>query len=165
MRSFQIQDKNVFMTKLLTRDVFDRFLLTEASITSYATFEVDGAFHSEYFKDQTDWKEDEKDAGYCQWTRVRPFIYDLTKGKLTPLKMRIVLSLAPTGIRKLINENCVTVPMEQIGGLFVNIQFDGAEILCTSGISTKVFTTDRSLEQVWDEMVEKFFQQNQISFL
>ena len=42
MRAFQIQDVKSFMSHLLLSNTFDRFLLTEASITTFNTFFIDG---------------------------------------------------------------------------------------------------------------------------
>ena len=49
MRAFQIQDVKSFMSHLLLSNTFDRFLLTEASITTFNTFFIDGHLHKDYF--------------------------------------------------------------------------------------------------------------------
>ena len=43
-------------------------------------------------------------------------------------------------------------------------QFDGKQLLCTTGTSLKIFTLDKQLDRVWDEMVRKFFRKNQVAF-
>ena len=50
MRAFQIQDVKSFMSHLLLSNTFDRFLLTEASITTFNTFFIDGHLHKECSK-------------------------------------------------------------------------------------------------------------------
>ncbi len=162
MRSFQIQNQNAFMTKLLLRDTFDAFLLSEATITTYATFQVDGVFHPEYFKEEE--KSAEQESGYSSWKRVKPFFYALTKGNHPPLHFRIVLRLSGQAAAKLASQNGVTIPKEQIDGIFLNLSFDGRNLMCTSGTSIKVFTTDRSLEQSWDDSLERFLRKNQFVF-
>ncbi len=165
MRTFQIQDKKTFMTKLLMDTTFDAFLLSEASITTYATFQIDGTFHPEFLsREEQDRLADEK-SGYTLWKRVRPFFFDLTKGKNTPLRFRIVLRLAPRNVDKLLAQNGLQIPGEQISGLFMNIQFDGSSLICTSGVSLQVFSLDRTLEYTWDDNLERFFRQTQIPFL
>ncbi|MCD7834206.1 MAG: DUF5721 family protein [Lachnospiraceae bacterium] len=165
MRSYQIQDNLGFMKKLLTDDTFDTFLLSEASITTFATFQVDGTFHPDYLDtSEADQLIAEK-SGYTLWKRVRPFFFDLTKGRHTPLRFSIVFRLAPHNVKKLITQGGLSISPEQVDGLFLNIRFDGKTISCVSGVSMKSFTLDRSLEHAWDDMLEKFFRQKQIPFL
>ncbi|MCD7715836.1 MAG: DUF5721 family protein [Lachnospiraceae bacterium] len=165
MRSFQIQDNLGFMKKLLTGDVFDTFLLSEASITTFAAFQIDGTFHPEYLSTAEAEQSGAEASGYTLWRRVRPFFFDLTKGKNPPLKFRVVLRLAPHNVKKLIEQNGLDLSSDQVDGLFLNIHFDGKSIACVSGVSMKVFTLDRTLEHAWDEMLEKFFRREQIPFL
>ncbi|MCD8073640.1 MAG: DUF5721 family protein [Lachnospiraceae bacterium] len=165
MRSYQIQDNLGFVKKLLTDDTFDTFLLSEASITTFATFQVDGTFHPDYLDtSEADQLIAEK-SGYTLWKRVRPFFFDLTKGRHTPLRFSIVFRLAPHNVKKLITQGGLPISPEQVDGLFLNIRFDGKTISCVSGVSMKSFTLDRSLEHAWDDMLEKFFRQKQIPFL
>ncbi len=165
MRSFQIQDNLGFMKKLLTDDTFDTFLLSEASITTFAAFQIDGVFHPEYLGTAEAEQLGAEGSGYTLWRRVRPFFFELTKGKNTPLKFRIVFRLAPHNIGKLIMQNGLSISTDQVDGLFLNIHFDGKAITCVSGVSMKVFTLDKTLEHAWDEMLEKFFRREQIPFL
>ncbi|MCD7762644.1 MAG: DUF5721 family protein [Lachnospiraceae bacterium] len=153
------------MKKLLTGDVFDTFLLSEASITTFASFQIDGTFHPEYLSASEAEQLEAEASGYTLWRRVRPFFFDLMKGKNTPLKFRIVLRLAPHNVEKLITQNGVGISADQVDGLFLNIHFDGKTISCVSGTSIKVFTLDKTLEHAWDEMLEKFFRREQIPFL
>ncbi|MCC8104547.1 MAG: DUF5721 family protein [Clostridiales bacterium] len=165
MRSFQIQDNLGFMKKLLTDDTFDTFLLSEASITTFVAFQIDGVFHPEYLGTAEAEQLGAEGSGYTLWRRVRPFFFELTKGKNTPLKFRIVFRLAPHNIGKLIMQNGLSISMDQVDGLFLSIHFDGKAITCVSGVSMKVFTLDKTLEHAWDEMLEKFFRREQIPFL
>ncbi len=165
MRSFQIQDQNAFMTKLLMENTFDSFQLSEASITTYATFQVDGAFHPEYFGEDQKSSPEEERSGCTLWQRIRPFFYYLTRGKHTPLRFRIILKLAPHNVGRLLAADSISMPAEQIGGLFLNILFDDRILSCTSGLSLKTFSADRTLEHTWDDTVEQFFRQNGILYL
>lgn len=164
MRLFQIQDNLSFMKKLLVSDSFDAFLLSEASITTYATFQIDGAFHPEYLNaDEAELLTVEK-CGYTLWKRVRPFFFELTRGHNTPLRFRIVFRLAPYNVEKLIAQSGIAIPREQVDGLFLNINFDGTALTCVSGTSLRIFSLDKSLERAWEEMLEKFFRQKEIPF-
>ena len=45
MIALQIADTKTFMQKLLLTDTFDRFLMLEATITTFNTFHIDGTLH------------------------------------------------------------------------------------------------------------------------
>lgn len=90
MRAFQIQDVKSFMSHLLLSNTFDRFLLAEASITTFNTFFIDGHLHKDYFS--SDEAEMAELTTYSYWEQLRPFALSLIKGKKTPLAMKIVFS-------------------------------------------------------------------------
>lgn len=163
MRSYQIQDIKDFMRKLLITETFDGFLLSEASITTYATFQIDGSFHPEYLSSAEAELLNAEQSGFALWRRVRPFFFDLTKGKNTPLRFRIVFRLAPHNVERLIEQAGVLVRAEDVDGLFLNIHFDGTALSCTSGASLRIFSLDKSLEHAWDEMLERFFRREGIA--
>ncbi len=164
MRSFLIQDVRAFMKKLLISDTFDPFLLSEASITTFATFHVDGSFHADYLDTSEAELLTTEKCGYTLWKRVRPFFFELTRGRHTPLSFRIVLRLAPYNVEKLLRQGGLTLPSDDVDGLFVNILFDGAALTCTSGVSLRVFSLDKTLERAWDDMLEKFFRSQELPF-
>lgn len=164
MRSYQIQDIRDFMKKLLVSDVFDTFLLSEASITTYATFHIDGIFHPEYLGSLEADLLTVEQCGYTLWRRVRPFFFDLTKGKNTPLHFRIVFRLAPHNVEKLAAQSGTSLRAEDIDGLFLNLHYDGSNLTCVSGTSLHIFSMDRTLEHAWDDMLEKFFCQKEIPY-
>lgn len=49
MQAFQILDVKGFMGKLLLSSTFDAFLLSEATITTFNVFSIDGHFHPDFF--------------------------------------------------------------------------------------------------------------------
>ncbi len=173
MRSFQIQDQNPFMSKMLLGESFDAFQLSEASITTYAAFQIDGSYHPEYFsaaEEETSSPADkipteEEKSGYISWHRVRPFFYDLVKGKYTPLRFRIILRVSPQNVENLLKDEAPGVSPDQVSGLFLNIQFDGKILQCTSGVSMRSFSLDRTVENLWDEKAEEFLKKIGISFV
>ena len=77
MQSFQIQDLKDFMKKLLILDTFDTFLVSEVTVTTFATFHVDGSFHTDYFSDAETETLPAEQSGYALWKRVRPFFWEL----------------------------------------------------------------------------------------
>lgn len=165
MRSYQIQDTRSFMKKLLIGDTFDTFLLSEAAITTFAAFHIDGTFHPEFFSTEETEQLGVEQCGYALWKRVRPFFFELNKGKNTPLSFHLVFRLAPHNVEQLIRQSGVALRPEDVDGLFLNIRYDGTSATCISGTSLKIFSLDKSLEHAWDSMLEKFFRQKEIPFL
>ncbi len=152
------------MKKLLVGEVFDTFLLSEASITTYASFHIDGTFHPEYLGSAEAELLTTEKCGYTLWKRVRPLFFELTRGKNTPLSLRIVFRLAPHNVESLIAQSGVSLRAEDVAGLFLNLRFDGSSLTCTSGVSLRIFSPDRSLEHAWDEMLARFFRREEIPF-
>ena len=147
MRAFQIQDVKSFMSHLLLSNTFDRFLLTEASITTFNTFFIDGHLHKDYFS--SDEAEMAELTTYSYWEQLRPFALSLIKGKKTPLA---------------ILQNHLSIRPEEIGGLFLNVLYDGQKLTVTTGTSLKIFSLDKTLSQLWDELAAAFFRKHRIPF-
>lgn len=163
MRSFQIQDNRDFMKKLLLGDCFDPFLVSEASITTYVTYHIDGRFKPEYLNTQEQEALHAELDGYTLWKRIRPFFLELTKGKNTPLQFQIVLKQASYNIEKMLTQMGSNLSKNQVN-LFLNIRFDGTRLCVITGTSLNVFTLDKTVEQTWDTLVEKFLRQKEIPF-
>ena len=153
MLSLRIADTKNFMTKLLAGDTFDTFLFSEGSVTTFTTFSIDGTWHPEYFKEE---------EHVMTWKLIRPILYDIIKGKHTPVQMRIVLKLADYNVDALLKQSELSLTKEQVDGLFLNLTYAKDEVSITTGTSLKIFTLDKSLDRVWDDMVRKFFSTRQI---
>lgn len=164
MRAFQVQDVKGFMSHLLLSTTFDRFLLAEASITTFNTFFIDGHLHKDYFSYDEEEQETAELCTYSFWEQLRPFALSLIKGKKTPLAMKIVFALAPKNVEKLIQQNHLSLRPEEIGGLFFNVLYDGQKLTVTTGVSLKTFTLDQTLSQLWDELAAVFFRKHGIPF-
>ena len=48
MIALQIKHVKDFMSQLLLQDAFDHFLLSEASVTTFASFSIDGRLHPDF---------------------------------------------------------------------------------------------------------------------
>lgn len=164
MQSLKITEVKDFMTKLLTADPFDAFLLSEASLTTFTTFHIDGSFHKDYFG-MTEEDTECSSAKFPSWKLLRPFFFDLVKGKHTPLQFKIVFRLADYNVEKLLQQSGISLTAQDISGLFLNIHYNGKEVTCTTGTSLRIFTLDKSLDHAWDSMVQKFFKQKQIPYI
>ncbi len=165
MRAFQIQDVKSFMSHLLLSNTFDRFLIQEAVITTFCTFQIDGRQNAEYFSCCEEENDLASAQDYVFWQQVRPFCFSLIKGKKTPSHMHLVFALSPANLQKLMDQNSLSLSLQDIGGLYLNIRYDGRQLLATTGTSLNLFTLDKTLEHLWDSLMDSFLKKHQIPFL
>lgn len=162
MIALQILDTKDFMSKLLIGNAFDPFWLSEATVTTSVTHTIDGTLHSEFFDTEEAENISLEGRKYALWKDIKPYCFSIMKGKKTPLHFKIVFMLSRKNTEKLLLGNQLAFTIDDIFGLFVNFQYDGKQVTCTTGTSLKTFTLDKSLNHVWDELVLKFFKQQQI---
>lgn len=75
------------MGRLLVSDTFDEYLILEAVITKANTFTIDGRLNEEYLP------EFPSDTRLQTWGNVRNICFELVKGKVLPVYMKVVLQL------------------------------------------------------------------------
>lgn len=147
-----------FMTHLLLSDTFDHFQFIEGEIVTFNTFKIDGYSQKAFFDEGEDVPE------YSYWETVRDYCFSLIRGKKTPLGFKFIFGLSPENIARLISQNSLDFTPDEIQGLYLNIRYDGTSLSCVTGTSVKTFTMDKSLEQAFDKMVQKFFSIKKIEF-
>lgn len=147
------------MSKLLLSETFDSFLFIEGEITTFSTFSMDGYLQKDFFQENAI-----PDREYALWKELREYCFSLIKGKRTPLNFKFVLGLSQSNIQKLISQQGLDFELEDVRGLYINLKYDGQKLQCVTGTAMNLFTMDKSLEQAWDVMVQKFFTQKEIPF-
>ena len=180
MIAVKISDNRSFLSALFTRPVFDTFILGEAQITTYTTFRIDGTWHPAYFSESlgkssaaVPLSSEHLSAGNGQpveapengqmraqepsWARIRPIVRAIVSGKHSPISFRIILKMPDKGIQSILTSGGLSCKVKDVSGLFLNITYQNEEILCTSGVSLKTFTLDKSLDRIWDDMMLRFF--------
>ena len=151
-----------FMNKLLLTPSIDRFMVSEASITTFATFSIDGLYHPEFFEDEQIGMPDPAAETQISWEHIRPFCLSVIKGKRLPLSFHFVLQLPRKELPAFLEKHGLTLTAEDIFGLFLNIQYRSEALTVTTGSSMRVFTGDRSLDQAWDQTVRSFLQEEEL---
>lgn len=162
MIAVKIQDIKDFMSKLLIGHAFDAFWISEASVTTFVTYTIEGNLHEEFFDTEENQKLQKEGRTYALWRDIKPFCFSIIKGKKTPLHFKIIFRLSKKNTEKLLQGSGLSYTAEDIFGLFLNFQYDGTHLTCTTGTSLKTFSLDKSLDHAWDELVLKFFKQQQI---
>lgn len=164
MKVFQIKNVKDFMSKLLLTDLFDHFLLSEATICGKVTYVIDGRLTKDFWTAEELDTEGLSDSVYAPFSLLRSNCYDLIKGKKTPSSFRFVFLLSPKNLASTLARSNSGFPPENLSAAFLNIKYADGQLACTTGISYKTFSLDRSFEQYWDTLVAKFLSGHGIDF-
>ena len=154
-----ISEVKEFMSKLLLSDTFDSFLFIEGEIVTFNTFSINGYLQKDFFD-----KDMIPERNYSLWKELREYCFSRIRGKRTPLRFKFVFGLSEPNIEKLLRQQGLSFTPQDVQGLYLNISYDGHSLRCVTGTSMNLFTLDKSLEEAWDKMVQKFFVQKEISF-
>lgn len=141
MTVYTAKNVKAFMAALLKGDVFDKFQLREITICSFASFNICGE------------KSGDEKGTFCRWSEIKPYAFDIIKGKRLPELIKVVFSLPPeeTGLN-----------LKDTSTVFLNITYENDGISCVTGMSMKNFSLDRSAMYAFDEYVGEFFAKNGI---
>ena len=167
MNSINIASTDIkkFMNSLLVGETFDKFLLEEASITTFNTFTIDGHIQKDFFSEEE--LTSLPDNTLSTWATIKPICFNLIKGNKLPIRFKIVLKASAAYTEKLLNEIPCGLSLKDGGGLYINIRYDskhglgGEEVTsaaldCISMASLNIFSMDKTLEKAWDGVCEKY---------
>lgn len=163
MVALKMEDLKGFTSKLFVGDTFDRWLVREASVTTFNTFTIDGRVRHGYYTDVE--LEENKIEEFSAWKALRPICFALIKGKKLPGSFQITLMLSPDAVERFLAEAGLDYRTEQVGGLYLNIRYEEGILRCVTGTSLKIFTLDKQLEIEWDEAVKRFLKECRIPFV
>ena len=83
MKAFYIKDQKQFMNRLLKSELFDHFLLAEATIHGAISYNVDGHINQEFFEAEELAALTADGSEYLPFSHFRPICYELIRGKHT----------------------------------------------------------------------------------
>ena len=164
MLALKFTETKSVMSKLLLSPVFDRFLLTEAVLSTGITISMDGHFHKDFYSEEELEEKEHSDQGLIYWEQIRPICLSLIKGKRTPLGFRFVFCLNSSNIQKLLMQTGLSFSPSDVKGLYLNLRYDQGVLTATTASALSYFTLDKSLDEAWDTMVRKFFLHQELSF-
>lgn len=164
MLAIQIKDVKTFMSKLLSGNSFDSFLLEEAQIHTFNIFTIDGHQNREFYT-----KEELEDAElfpyeYSEWKNMKSFCFQLIKGKKVPTFMKIILHQKPENSYTLLEESDALAFAKPLKAFVVTIRFDVNGLLLTTGTSFTTFVMDKTPDLLWDNAFRKFLTTEEIEF-
>lgn len=164
MISFQIKNIKNFMSHFLASDAFDVFLLTEASITTYNTFFIDGKQNKEFYTDE-EWADASvRPYDYSMWKDMKALCFHLIKGTHTPVNFKFVLHILPSYVESILADDSVTVPASQVKALVLTAKYDSNGLFLTTGTSLHTFIPDKSADVVWDKYMKSFLTNAHIDY-
>lgn len=162
MVALKIEDIKGFTKKLFIGDVFDIFLLREATIVTFNTFSIDGHIRQGYYTEQE--LEENKIEELSSWSVIKPICFSLIKGKKLPGSFQITLQLSPEQVEKFLIHSQVGLTVDQVNGICMNIRYEDNVLYCVSGTSLNIFTLDRAIDIEWDEALRLFLRQQEIAY-
>lgn len=161
MISVKSSNTKAFMSKLLTSELFDNYLVEEVAIDTFNSFYIDGHVHKEFYADVEDEGSVPSDS-LSRWADLRPICLELIKGKRTPLKFKFVFHLDRKTTAEIAEKAEAGLSPADIK-LGVNIRFSRGELVITTGTAFSIFTLDKSIEKAWDSYFPSFLESNGIT--
>ena len=139
------------MQKFLMSEAFSDFLLVEAKVDTFVSYDIDGRIRRDFFT-----KEEQEQQEICEfaaWEAVRPQIVQMVKGKRTPLFMKLVLAYMPKRAEEIWKKEEQAGSAGFINYLMCTIKYENGGITLTGGVSYQGFTMDKGPEKCWDQML------------
>ena len=164
MIAVQIADIGSFMTKFLRSEIFDPFEFMEGTLQTRITYDFDGHILSDSYSEDELREEGLFGHTYLPFSMQRPVLFDLIKGKKTPSSFKFVLLLSPQNLERTLSSIQSSFTGNDITGVFLNIRFHNQQLSLTTGISYRIFSVDKTLDNEWDRLVKQFLKQHEIAF-
>ena len=157
MLAFQITGQKDFMNKLLGGDLFHEFDLKEATVSAAVNYYMDGHKNQDYF-------EEEQREEYISFPDARNILFQMIKGKRTPVSFRITLHLNRKSVKQIEEKLKLDLEQMMISHLVLNIRFEQGEMQLVSAVDYADFTLDKEFEKRWDHMIHQILTNNDICF-
>ena len=164
MLALALTNKKDFMNKFLKTEIFDHFLLQEGIVVSFASYVIDGTITKGFYTDTEAEELGIKTFHFLPFSILRPRIFDLIKGKKAPSSFKFVLMLSPENQKRTMERIGSSYTPADISAMSMNIKLQNQMLTLTTGISYRIFSTDKTLEPEWDKFVRQFLSQHDISF-
>lgn len=142
MIALQIENVKDFMSRLFQGDMFDKFHVNRAEVTTFITLTADGKKNVSWFD------SDEEDNGdrLVVWRQLKPVIFSFIRGNKTPDRLEIDFSHY--------------MKDGDMGSL--RIQYSENGLFVYTGYMQREFVIDKGKQQAWDENCIAFIKKNQI---
>ncbi len=164
MLALHITSMKVFMSQLLTSDVFDIFLLEEAVINTANTITIDGHLNREFYSTEELSSGQVADYEYTPWSTLKGLCFQLIKGKHTPLSFKFIFHLKPEITEKLLTREGCPADSSGLNAMVLTIRYDGTKALLTTGCAYHTFVMSKVPEQIWDRALSRYLADKEIPY-
>lgn len=164
MIALELTNVKDFMNILLKSDTFDHFLLQEAVITGAASYVIDGHITTGFYSEDEMEEQGLTGLSMLPFSKLRGNCFDLIKGKKPPSSFRFVFLLSPDNLAKTLTSLQSSYTPDDLSGMFINIKYQNQLLTLTTGVSYRIFSTDKTLDHAWDQLVLRFLNQREIRY-
>ncbi len=164
MKAFYMKDQKHFMNQLLKSDLFDHFLLAEATIHGAVSYQIDGHVNRDFYDAEELAGITADGSEYLPFSYLRPVFFELIRGRHTPLYLKFVFLLSPSNAKKTICSSNTGFGPDDISGIFLNLTFRDGQMVLTTGVSYRTFTADHSFDAAWDTLAARFLTNHGLDF-
>lgn len=150
-----IFDVKETMTQLLLRESFDGYLLDEASVTTFAAMKLSGRRNTAWYDEKEELREL---PDHLYWREVRGMIFSYIKGRKPPSTFVITLKLTAAEVYRLMPQEALgRLLQEQSAEVLLQFRFDKGRLFVATGMTSTVFTLDKTVSVTWDNVVREIF--------
>ena len=164
MKAFYMKDQKHFMNQLLKSELFDHFLLAEATIHGAVSYQIDGHVNRNFYDADELAALTADGSEYLPFSYLRPVFFELIRGRHTPLYLKFVFLLSPSNAKKTILSSDTGFGPDDISAIFLNLTFRDGQMVLTTGVSYRTFTTDHSFDIAWDTLAARFLTNHGLDF-
>ncbi len=162
MTALETDDLKTATSALFVKETFDAWLMREAQIITFNTFTIDGHTRQGYYSEEE--LEEKQIEEFSYWRQIKPFCYELIKGKKLPESFRITLQPAPSEAALILSDAGLDLNSEDVTGLYLNFRYENSKLRVVTGTSTAIFLPDRRLDAAWDEYAVNYLKEQGLSF-
>ena len=157
MLALKVLDVKNCMNDLWASEAFDRFLLSDATITTRMTYSLDGHLTKGYLTEEELLEEGLSGERCVPYGYVRKLCFDMIKGKRKPASFHFTFLCPQKLLREIIEGQSLSIQPSEVANLTLNLRYVGEELLVTAGCTMQGFSLDRSMEEAWKTWVLAFF--------
>jgi len=160
MIGIQIEDTKLFMNNLFKEVTFDNFEMVSVNLKTIITYEIDGLINKSYLNQEE--PSEVNGTIYMPWSQHKTNVFQLIKGSRSPLFFKIVFTLSKQGTKAILDK--LNMDDQLVQGFFINIIYEHPTLKLMTGTNYKTFTMDKSIEQYFDQSIQKFLNKHNINF-
>ncbi len=165
MKKWHIKGVKTCMEKLLISDTFDDLWLEQAQITMKNTISIDGHFQKKFYTEEELEEQNARSKRFLLWKEMKSFCFGVIKGSRTPYSMKIEFLLPEESYEELLRKSGTReLRPPDLSNCFMRFLFQEQKLYMLSGISLKLFSMDKSVEQEWDSWAEEYLKKNGIDY-